>query len=1605
MARILLQQEGVLVNATNDIGESALHWCHSADAVRLLVEHGADLEQCDKSGHTPLMKACSRVTDKNPCRADVIFALLEAGANIQAGLTANPVSVCWNNLGNDIVEVLLKKWGYDLYSPSSTCSPLPWVNLSRSCGDANIANLLSDLPHWGLRVLCSNVIVARDGDGNKDDLKVYVRQFTKMQADTNDAELYRQARLLDYVSPKIVQAQVALTRCKLWLILVQSLPKACTPTTLTESIRNKVGAWAEDCLDMSLDALDALLAPLKREAVALDKLAAEREGRGESCTYARAIGGLIDSIRGDAETIGRIATGTDEDVATVAEDAAIIATLTALGPGDDWARVIGGLQRVFKQTIDPEDKTDAAADLVRLVNRLLVTCCSDFINHPDFRRFKVDDKRDKVREATVRMRVARKHVVDTNREADEDAKRKFPIRGGERKQKMKMNMQRQEYVKKIRDKCQHLFEKEEASIKLEKRVQKYQATLDQLPDLWEHCATQIVDQQKGNGRPIYNTVDLDRMDPSKPGGCVELGDAINAFSSLIASCAHRHATAISHIYVDLSAHVVDESGREEEPASGVLEQLAAGGGEEKGTDRSEVQNDEGAGKMSKGNKKKNTAETDAAEGTSSESIVGGKSTSPQTVKRSEKQKREAREAAEQLAREKSRLERLQKRDREAMERKALEAQWAAEQEIKLKAEQEAKEADPAIAEMCRILKHAIDFTGPGRLELLAEAERALGKSGVKEKVATVLLMEAMLAFAAETKRCKVVVETRRADVERRRIVVSAKQRRNEEAAQRRKVEERAKLLKAEQAALRAEEAALHKEEEALRNDEKKAQFKRMVEERTRLLKAEDVQVQEERRRGGEAQVRKYDEEEARRRKAENDQMYEEMQTDRPPVLEWKTVSASTTLRRVQRSTMLSDHCAGIVIGRRGTNIKQIRLDSGASVIIVDSTTKLGPRAVTVIGSSDQCQVAERMIEQFVDEDLRESGRQNSRNEQRQINENFATKRKKTQFEKDPRVEEEQEAARETTRLAHEKSRLELEQKREQDVAGKCSLDEQLAAEQEAMLKAKREKEAEEEEEKEQRRSAEDEAKNAQMRKDADDAHLSTAEDDAQGRKEAEDARRRVEEEAQKLMREAQKLMEDEFDSSEDEDEFDSSEDEDEFDSSEVEDDSATKASTADSLYLNSPRGDETETKNNGETQLTAQVETRGGEHSVPTTSVARVSRDTVGVAGATGAAGAAGEVGENSSRDDISDGRVSQGFAGPSVSEVCGFLRHAISSRGPDQIHLLTEAATIALQTLTNKLPTFPTTMALAGGVDASADHTARKLRILYIDDSVAACTMACSVFARLGFVADARVGGVKGLDYVCDDNSIPPDMVVLDLDMPHIDGFYLLREIKKNPRWKNVPVFITTSTDPSDPKKEELRQIGAFAVESKPIHPSMLLQITQQALTSAAAAGRVHRKLRLLFVDDSDAVCNAACAIFEPLGFVTEAIRGGIEGLEYVCNEDTVLPHVIVLDLDMPHVTGKSLLRVIKGNKKWQHVAVFILTGTEPTREYQLELLENGARQMMAKPISAAKIVQVVMNGVECANKEEAEERGRAGVGGVEGAIVGAKGGGGSAEKEEAEE
>ncbi|TAE32193.1 MAG: response regulator [Cytophagales bacterium] len=71
------------------------------------------------------------------------------------------------------------------------------------------------------------------------------------------------------------------------------------------------------------------------------------------------------------------------------------------------------------------------------------------------------------------------------------------------------------------------------------------------------------------------------------------------------------------------------------------------------------------------------------------------------------------------------------------------------------------------------------------------------------------------------------------------------------------------------------------------------------------------------------------------------------------------------------------------------------------------------------------------------------------------------------------------------------------------------------------------------------------------------------------------------------------------------------------------------------------------------------------------------------------------------------------------------------------------------------------------------------------------------------------------------------PDLILLDLNMPKINGFDTLAAVKQNEIWKNVPVAIlTTSCDTGD--KEKSTALGACAFLTKPATYDMLAQTIQ---------------------------------------------------------------------------------------------------------------------------------------------------------------------------------
>jgi two-component system response regulator MprA len=113
------------------------------------------------------------------------------------------------------------------------------------------------------------------------------------------------------------------------------------------------------------------------------------------------------------------------------------------------------------------------------------------------------------------------------------------------------------------------------------------------------------------------------------------------------------------------------------------------------------------------------------------------------------------------------------------------------------------------------------------------------------------------------------------------------------------------------------------------------------------------------------------------------------------------------------------------------------------------------------------------------------------------------------------------------------------------------------------------------------------------------------------------------------------------------------------------------------------------------------------------------------------------------------------------------------------------------------------------------------KRRILVIEDDSALATMYQSALAFAGFEVAIAGDGLTALEDIDEDH---PDLVVLDLHLPQIDGGTILREVAATPDTSHIPVIVVTGT-------ETQGLPSASAVLRKPCDPGDLVAAIEQQL------------------------------------------------------------------------------------------------------------------------------------------------------------------------------
>ena len=238
----------------------------------------------------------------------------------------------------------------------------------------------------------------------------------------------------------------------------------------------------------------------------------------------------------------------------------------------------------------------------------------------------------------------------------------------------------------------------------------------------------------------------------------------------------------------------------------------------------------------------------------------------------------------------------------------------------------------------------------------------------------------------------------------------------------------------------------------------------------------------------------------------------------------------------------------------------------------------------------------------------------------------------------------------------------------------------------------------------------------------------------------------------------------------------------------------------------------------------------------------------------------------------------------------------------------------------------------------------ARPLVLLVEDNSEAAEILARHLDSGGFRIEVARTG----IDAVKMARELEPVAITLDILLPEIDGWEVLNRLKADELTRNIPVVVVSVVD--NPTLG--RALGAIDYFVKPVDGGALLsRLGEYTFTTKAKT----ETIRVLVVDDEPANLDLLAALLEPAGFSVIRASGGKEGIEAAKSGS---PHLILLDLMMPRVTGFDVVEALRADESTRSIPVMVLTAKELTAADKRALNGHVAAIFQRRSVAGTELV-----------------------------------------------
>ena len=204
----------------------------------------------------------------------------------------------------------------------------------------------------------------------------------------------------------------------------------------------------------------------------------------------------------------------------------------------------------------------------------------------------------------------------------------------------------------------------------------------------------------------------------------------------------------------------------------------------------------------------------------------------------------------------------------------------------------------------------------------------------------------------------------------------------------------------------------------------------------------------------------------------------------------------------------------------------------------------------------------------------------------------------------------------------------------------------------------------------------------------------------------------------------------------------------------------------------------------------------------------------------------------------------------------------------------------------------------------------------------------------------------------------LKPDVITLDILMPEMDGWSVLRTLKADPEVSDIPVIMASILD----EKNKGFSLGAADFLSKPVQKEYLMKSIRNLIGD-------RENLKICLIEDDDSLRFTIKEILEKQGVKVIDAENGKIGMSILQNED-IKPDLILLDLMMPIMNGFEFLKIIR-ETELSSIPILVLTGADLNEEERKFLSGETHRILEKSDDTLSTIINEVGNVIKASSKK----------------------------------